>query len=187
MNPSVQEILKVVEDVPSQKIILLPNNKNIILTANQTKELTPKQVVVIPTKTMPQGVAALIAFNYEGTLDENIKAMEDAIALVKTVEITRAIRTTKIKGLQIKEGQAIGIIDDKDIIAAGDSVTDILFESIEKAGANSAEVITLYYGIDVEKPQAETIIEQIHAKYPGKQVEVVAGKQPNYLYIVSLE
>lgn len=187
MNPSVQEILKIVEEVPSQKIILLPNNKNIILTTNQTKELTSKQVIIIPTKTMPQGVAALIAFNYEGTLDENAKSMEDAIALVTTVEITRAIRTTKIKGLQIKEGQAIGIIDDKDIIAAGDNVTDILFESIHKAGANSAEVITVYHGIDIEQPQADAIVKQIQKEYPDKQVEVVAGKQSNYPYIVSLE
>jgi DAK2 domain fusion protein YloV len=187
MNPSVQEILKVVEQVQSQKIILLPNNKNIVLTAAQIKEITAKQVIVIPTKTMPQGIAALIAFNYEGTLDENVKVMEDAIELVKTVEITRAIRTTKIKGLQIKEGQVIGIIDDKDIVAAGDSITDVLFESIDKAGASTAEVITIYYGIDVEQSQAETIVEQIRTKYPDKQVEVVAGKQPNYLYIISLE
>jgi len=187
INPSVQEILQVVGQVPSQKIILLPNNKNIVLTAGHIKELTSKQVIVIPTQTMPQGVSALIAFNYEGTLDENAKAMEEAITLVKTVEITRAIRTTKVKGLQIKEGQAIGIIDDKDIVAAGDSISDILFESIDKAGTDSSEVITIYYGIEVEQSQAETIVKQIRTKYPDKQVEVVAGKQPNYFYIVSLE
>jgi dihydroxyacetone kinase-like predicted kinase len=183
----VQEILKIVGEVPSQKIIVLPNNRNIILTANQAKELSPKQIHIIPTKTMPQGIAALIAFNYEGTLDENLKSMEDAMALVKTIEITRAIRTTKIKGLQIKEGQAIGIIDDQNIISAGDDINDILFESINKAGAKSSEVITVYYGSDIEQPQAETIVKQIQKDYPDKQVEVVAGKQPNYLYIVSLE
>ena len=157
-------------EVQSQKIIVLPNNRNIILTANQAKDLSPKQVNIIPTKTMPQGIAALIAFNYEGTLDENLKSMEEAVALVKTIEITRAIRTTKIKGLQIKEGQAIGIIDDQDIIAAGDNVNDILFESINKAGAKSSEVITVYYGIDIEQPQAETIVKQIQKDYPDKPI-----------------
>ncbi|MBM4451522.1 MAG: DAK2 domain-containing protein [Chloroflexi bacterium] len=187
MNPSVQEILQVVGSVPSQKIILLPNNKNVVLAASQIQQLTSKQIIVIPSKTMPQGIAALIAFNYEGNLEENARIMEEAIAAVKTVEITRSVRTTQIKGLKIKEGQAIGIIDDKDIVAAGDSTTDVLFETINKAGADSAEVITVYYGTDVEQSQAEEIVAQVRSKYPDKQVEMVAGKQPHYHYIVSLE
>jgi len=187
MNPSVQEILQTVESVPSQKIILLPNNKNVVLTAGQIQQLTPKQIIVIPSKTMPQGIAALIAFNYEGNLEENARIMEDAIAAVKTVEITRAVRTTQIKGLKIKEGQAIGIIDDKDIVAAGDSIADVLFEAIDKAGAGSAEVVTVYYGADAEQTQAEEAVAQIRSKYTDKQVEMVAGKQPHYHYIVSLE
>jgi dihydroxyacetone kinase-like predicted kinase len=187
MNPSVQEILQAVEAVPLQKIILLPNNKNIVLTAGQIQQLTSKQITVIPSKTMPQGIAALIAFNYEGNLEENARIMEEAVAAVKTVEITRAVRTTQIKGLKINEGQAIGIIDDKDIVAAGDNTTGVLFEAIEKAGAGSAEVITVYYGADVEQTQAEETVGQIRSKYPDKQVEMVAGKQPHYHYIVSLE
>jgi DAK2 domain fusion protein YloV len=187
MNPSVQEILQAVEAVPLQKIILLPNNKNIVLTASQIPQLTSKQITVIPSKTMPQGIAALIAFNYEGNMEENARIMEEAVAAVKTVEITRAIRTTQIKGLKINEGQAIGIIDDKDIVAAGDNTTDVLFEAINKAEAGLSEVITVYYGADVEQAHAEETVQQIRSKYPDKQVEMVAGKQPHYQYIVSLE
>ena len=187
MNPSVQEILQAVESVPSQKIILLPNNKNIILTASQVQPLTPKVVAVIPTRTLPQGVAALIAFNYEGTLEENAQAMEEATATVKTVEVTKAVRNTQIKGLKMKKGQAIAIVDDEEIVAAGDSMAEVLFEAIDKAGTELAEVVTLYYGAAVEAAQAEQIVEELRNKYPGKQVEMVSGGQPHYSFVVSLE
>jgi len=187
MNPSVQEILQVVEAVPSQKIILLPNNKNIILTASQVQPLTSKEVAVIPTRTMPQGVAALIAFNYEGSLEENAEAMEESMATVKTVEITKAVRNTQIKGLKMRKGQAIAIVDDEDIVAVGDSVAEVLFEAVAKAGIELAEVVTLYYGAEVETAQAEQVTEEIRNRYPGKQVEMVCGGQPHYDYIISLE
>jgi len=143
--------------------------------------------VVIPTKTVPQGIAALISFNYEGTLEENKQFMEEAIAAVKTVEITRAVRDVQIKGLKIKKGQAIGIIDDADIVAAGNSEDEVLFETIAKAGIDSAEVVTIYHGVDVEASQAERVAQQIRDKYTESQVETVAGNQPHYSYIVSLE
>lgn len=187
MNPSVQEILQAVESVPAQKIILLPNNRNIILAASQIHSLTSKEVTVIPTRTMPQGIAAIIAFNYEGGLEENVQAMEEVIATVKTVEITKAARTTQIKGLKIKKGQAIAIVDDEDLVAAGDSITGVLFQALGKAGIKSAEVITVYFGADVETPEAEQVNQEIRKKYPEKQVEMVSGGQPHYYYIVSLE
>jgi len=187
MNPSVQEILQAVESVPSQKVILLPNNKNIILTASQVQPLTSKEVVVVPTRTLPQGVAALIAFDYEGTLEENAQAMKEAVATVKTVEVTRAVRTTQIKGLKVAKGQAIAIVDDEEIVAAGDSAAQVLFEAIDEAGVESLEVLTVYYGGDVEVAEAERIVERIQNKYPEKQVEMVSGGQPHYDYIVSLE
>ncbi len=187
MNPSVQEILQIVEAVPSQKIIILPNNKNIILTASQVQPLTSKEVAVIPTRTMPQGVAALIAFNYEGSLEENAEAMEESVATVKTVEITKAVRNTQIKGLKMRKGQAIAIVDDEDIVAAGDSVAEVLFEAVAKAGIELAEVVTLYHGAEVETAQAEQVTEEIRKRYPGKQVEMVCGGQSHYDYIISLE
>jgi DAK2 domain fusion protein YloV len=187
MNPSVQEILQAIELVPSQKVVLLPNNKNIILAASQVQSLTSKEVAVIPTRTMPQGIAALIAFNYEGGMEENVQAMEEAVATVKTVEITEAARSTKLQGLKINKGQAIAIVDDGNLVAAGDNTADVFFEAIDKAGVDSAEVVTVYYGADVETAQAEQLIQKVHDKYPEKQVEVVSGGQPHYRYIVSLE
>jgi len=190
MNPSVQEILQAVESVPSQKVILLPNNKNIILAASQVPSLTSKEVAVVPTRTMPQGIAALIAFNYEGGMEENVQAMEEAVATVKTVEITEAARSTQLQGLKIKKGQAIAIVDDENLVAAGDNTAEVLFEAIDKAGIESSEVVTVYYGADIESAQVEQVeqvVQKIRDKYPEKQVEIVSGGQPYYRYIVSLE
>jgi len=187
MNPSVREILQAVESVPSERVIVLPNNKNIILSASQVQPLTSKKVATIPTRTLPQGVAALLAFNYEETFEENVKFMEDAVSAVKTIEITRAVRTTRLNGLDVKEGQIISIIDDDTLIAAGDSVPEVVFETLGKAGIESIEVLTIYYGADVQEAKANELVKSIHNKYPEKQVEVVNGGQPHYLYIISLE
>jgi dihydroxyacetone kinase-like predicted kinase len=187
MNPSVQELLQAVEAVRSQKIILLPNNKNIILAASQVQPLTSKEVAVIPTRTMPQGISSLIVFNYEADMKENVHAMTEAIAAVKTVEITEAARSTQLQGLKIEKGQAIAIVDDDKLIAAGDDIDKVLLEALDKTGVGSAEVVTVYYGADVTKDKAEQVIDEIRDKYPGKQIELVAGGQPHYPYIVSLE
>jgi len=165
----------------------LPNNKNIIPTASQVQPLTSKEVAVVPTRTFPQGVAALIAFNYEDSLGENAQAMEEAIATVKTVEVTNAVRDTQMKGLKVSKGQAIAIVDDEELVAAGDSMAEVVFEALDKVGVESAEVVTLYYGADVEVAQAEQIIQELRNKHPDKQVEIVSGGQPHYGYIVSLE
>ncbi len=187
MNPSVKEILAAVEAVEPDKVILLPNNKNIILTASQIKELTRKSVEVIPSRTIPQGITALMIFNYESTLEENIKSMSEAIKSVKTVEVTTAARSTQIHGLKIKQGQAIGIIDDTDLVAAGDDVQDVLVRSLDKGGISAVEMITIYYGADLPGEQAEEVGKQLKEKYPGKQIELVSGGQPHYFYVVSLE
>jgi len=187
MNPSVQELLQAVESVPSQKVILLPNNKNIVLAASQVHSLTAKELAVIPTKTMPQGIAALIAFNYEGGMEENVQAMNGAITVVKTVEITEAARNTQLHGLKIKKGQLIAIVDDENLVSAGNNLDEVLFEALDKAGIGSAEVVTVYYGTAVEAPQAEQVVNEIRLKYADKQVEMVSGGQPNYPYVVSLE
>jgi len=187
MNPSVKEILGAVDAMDAKKIILLPNNKNIILTATQIKELTQKEVEVIPTRTLPQGITALLAFNYESSLQENIEAMTEASKAVKSVEITSAARSTQIKGMKIKQGQAIAIIDDTELVAAGDDVTEVLFSGLNKANIESAELITLYYGADLKKEKAEEVMGKLKEKYPGKQIELVSGGQPHYFYIVSIE
>ena len=187
MNPSVKEILEAVEAVEPAKVILLPNNKNIILTASQIKELTKKSVEVIPSRTMPQGITALMIFNYESTLEENIQSMSEAIKSVKTVEITTAARSTQIHGLKVKQGQAIGIIDDTELVAAGDDIKDVLLRSLDKGGISAVEMVTLYYGADLKAEQAEEVVKGLKEKYPGKQIELVSGGQPHYFYVVSLE
>jgi DAK2 domain fusion protein YloV len=187
MNPSVKEILAAVEAVEPSKVILLPNNKNIILTASQIKDLTKKSVEVIPTRTIPQGITALMIFNYESTLEENIQSMSEAVKSVKTVEITTAARSTQIHGLKVQQGQAIGIIDDTELVAAGDDVQDVLMRSLDKGGISSVEMITIYYGADLQAETAEEVVNRLKEKYPGKQIELVSGGQPHYFYVVSLE
>jgi hypothetical protein len=187
MNPSVKEILAAVDGIDAQKVILLPNNKNIILTASQIQELTKKSIEVIPTRTLPQGITALLTFNYESPLEENVKMMSEATKGVKSIEITTAARSTQIHGLKIKQGQAIGIIDDTDLVAAGDDVTEVLFSTLEKGGIETAELVTLYYGADLKPEQAEAVQNMVKEKYPGKQIELVSGGQPHYFYIVSVE
>ena len=186
MNPSVSELLKAIESVPADKVILLPNNKNIILTATQALSLTSKKVKVVPTRSIPQGVAALLAFDFELDVEANAEAMEEAASRVKTVEITKAIRTTQVGGLKIRKGQAIGLLDDE-LVAAGDSIVQVLTDSLAKAGIEQAEVVTIYYGADIQPAEAEEIAAKIRRGYPYLQVEVVHGGQPHYNYIVSLE
>ena len=187
MNPSVKEILECVEAMNSRKILLLPNNKNIILTASQIKELTTKEIEVISSRTLPQGITALLSFNFESTMAENVQSMGEAIKSVKTVEVTTAARSTQIRGLKIKQGQAIGIIDDTDLVAAGDDVITVLLESLKVGGIDAVELVTLYYGEDVKPEQADEVVKGLRERYPGKQFELVSGGQPHYFYIVSLE
>ncbi len=189
MNPSVRELLQAVESAPSDNIILLPNNKNIILTASQVKSLSPKEVKVIPTKTVPQGIAALLAFNYEMSLEQNSQTMEQAIPTVQTIEITRAVRGTQINGQKIKEGQFIAILNDENLIVSSNNtndISDIIFESLTKADIEKTEMITIYYGAEAQSAEAEDIARRIRNKYQT-EVEVVRGNQPHYNYIISLE
>jgi len=189
MNPSVRELLQAVESAPSDNIILLPNNKNIILTASQVKSLSPKEVKVIPTKTVPQGIAALLAFNYEMSLEQNSQTMEQAIPTVQTIEITRAVRGTQINGQKIKEGQFIAILNDEHLIVSSNNtndISDIIFESLTKADIEKTEMITIYYGAEAQSAETEDIARRIRNKYQT-EVEVVRGNQPHYNYIISLE
>jgi DAK2 domain fusion protein YloV len=186
MNPSTKDILQAVEAAPSEKIIILPNNKNIITTAEQVQSLTQKQVQVVPTRTIPQGVVALLAFDYEADFKTNARIMESAIPTVKSIEITRSVRSTKVNGLKIKRKQPIGILDG-DLVAAGISDADVLHKIISELGMEKAEVVTIYHGESVETAEAEEISAGIAEKYPHLQVEVVRGGQPHYSYIVSVE
>ncbi len=186
MNPSTKDILQAVESAPSDKIIILPNNKNIILAAEQVQSLTQKQVAVVPSTTIPQGVVALLAFDYEADFKTNTRIMENAISTVKSIEITRSVRSTKVNGLKIKRKQPIGLLDGK-LVVAGISDIDVLNKLLDKMEMDKAEIVTIYHGEDVETAEAEQISAGITEKYPRIQVEVVRGGQPHYSYIISVE
>jgi dihydroxyacetone kinase-like predicted kinase len=186
MNPATKDLLQAAEKAPSDKVIILPNNKNIVLTANQVQSLTQKTICVVPSKTIPQGVAALLAFDYEADFETNTKLMTEALASVKSVEVTHAIRPAKLNGLSIKKKDAIGFLDGA-LMAVGENTPQVINETLDKAGLNKAEVVTLYYGEEAQEAEANQIKDMISTTYPQLQVEVVNGGQPHYEYIISVE
>jgi len=186
MNPSTKELLQAVKKVSSNKIILLPNNKNIILTAQQVQKLTDKTIEIVPSETIPQGVAALLAFDYEADFPTNARLMREALSNVKTIEITRAVRAAHLNGLNIKKKQTIGLLDG-DLLTAGNDSLEILTKMLARLHLRNTEIITIYYGADTDEAEAEAVSTTILAKYPGVQVEVIKGGQPYYNYIVSIE
>ncbi|MFC1940870.1 DAK2 domain-containing protein [Chloroflexota bacterium] len=186
MNPSTKDLLQAVKTVDSDKVIILPNNSNIVLTAEQVQSLTDKRIEVVPTKTMPQGVAALLAFDYEADFETNAELMRESKTIIKTIEITQAMRSTHLNGLSIKKRQTIGLLDGE-LLAAGDNPVDVLNKMLAKLDLNKAEIITIYYGADIKLTEAEQISTSIREQYPQLQVEVIQGGQPHYNYIVSIE
>jgi DAK2 domain fusion protein YloV len=186
MNPSVRELWQAVESAPSDNIILLPNNKNIVSAASQVQSLTSKKVKVIPTRNIPQGIAAFLAFDYDMNLEQNAQAMEKAISKVRAIEITRAVRGTRLNGLEIRKGQFIAILNDEDLIARADKIKDVIFEALGKAGVEKAGIVTVYYGAEIKDVEAQEIAQEIRDRY-HTEVEVVYGGQPHYNYIISLE
>jgi len=186
MNPSTKDLLQAVESVFTDKVIILPNNKNIVATANQVHSLTTKTIEVVSSETIPQGVAALLAFDYEANLETNTEIMKKAISAVRTIEITRAVRSTQLGGLKIKKKQPIGFLDG-DLVAVGASTADVLNQTLARLELDKAEVITIYYGADTEPAEAEQISTSIREQHPQLQIEVVRGGQPHYNYIVSIE
>ena len=157
-----------------------------MLTANQVQSLTNKTIEVVPTETVPQGVAALLAFDYEADLETNIQLMEKAKSAVRSIEVTRAIRSTKLNGQKIKKKQAMGFLDGN-LVAVSDMATGALNEVLAELDLDKAEVITIYYGADTEPAEAEQISATICQQHPQLQVEVVKGGQPHYNFIISVE
>lgn len=186
MNPSTEEILRVVESVPAAKVIILPNNKNIILAAQQAQELSQKAVVVVPTQSIPQGVAALLAFNHQAGLEENAKGMARAMEDVCTGEVTTATRDVTLNGVTVRQGQIIGLMDDQ-LVVSGDKVDEVVEALLEQMEVSEREIITLYYGAGVRQDEAEDLVQRLREKYPDQSFEIVYGGQPYYFYILSAE
>ena len=188
MNPSTEQFLKVVEQLPTDKVLILPNNGNVVLAAQQAADLAPagKHIVVVPTKTVPQGIAAQLAFNAQSTLEANVAAMEHAAHHIQTGEVTTATRDVEMNGVQVKQGRFIGLLNDM-LSTSGDSIKDVVWGLLEQMGTADREIITLYYGNGVQRAEAEALAQAIRERYPSQEIEIVEGGQPHYFYILSTE
>lgn len=187
MNPSTQELLEAVQRCSTPKVILLPNNGNVIMSARQVPELaTGKEVYVIPSDSLPQGVGALLAFNFEADFATNCQAMEEASKRVQTAEITQAVRTVQIDGINVTEGDIIGLVNNRLVTAGTDSQT-VVHDTLARMNVNQYEIVTLYSGTGVSPTAANEMAQQIKEWFPEQEIEVVRGGQPYYDYIISAE
>ena len=191
MNPSTADILDAVAKVNADTVIVLPNNKNIILAANQAAIMSEdsddgKRIVVVPSKTVPQGITAIINYIPDSPVDDIVSAMTDALSTVSTGEVTYAVRDTVIDDVQIKQGDYMGI-GDSGILAVGGEIADVTFDMLDKMMNDDLELISVYYGEEVDENDAEALRSRIADAYPQCDVELQFGGQPIYYYVVSAE
>ena len=186
MNPSTQEIINAFENLPTDQVIILPNNKNIILAANSAAELTVKKVAVIPSRTVPQGLAAMMRLAPDGNFDEIVREMTEALDGVESGEITTATRSVEIDGVAVKEGQTI-VLHNGQLILATDGVEQACLGLLEMAHADDYELITMFYGADMPKNEVNRIADIVRRAYPNQEVEVQEGGQPHYQFIIAIE
>jgi hypothetical protein len=186
MNPSTEDILKAVESVYCDNIFIFPNNSNIILAANQAREISSKNIFVIPTKTIPQGISALLVYDETADPMENVVAMNEAILNVKTGQVTFAVRDTIINEIDIKKDDIIALYD-SNIICNGNDVAKQTLDLVYNMVEEDDSLITIIYGKEVEESSAREVADKISEKYPDCDVEVIDGGQPLYYYIISVE
>ena len=187
VNPSTQDIMDAVEKVNADSVFILPNNKNIILAAEQAQNMIHgKEIIVVPSKTIPQGISALVNYLPDKSVRENETLMRDEIRLVKTVELTYAVRDTKIDEQTIHAGDIMGVADNG-IIAVGNDISETAFESVKGLVAEDSELISIYYGRDTKEEDAQALCDKIQEEFPDCEVEVNSGGQPLYYYIISIE
>lgn len=186
MNPSTQDILSSINEIDAENIIVFPNNKNIIMAANQAKDLSEKNVYVIPTTTMPQAITCLAEFDYDGEAQANIENLAEAIKNVKTGSVTYAVRDTEIDGNNIKENDILGLIEGK-IKKIGNNVYEVCEDIIDSMIDDNSELISVYYGKDCDNGEVEKLVKKLEKKYSTKDVQCSFGEQPLYYFIVSVE
>lgn len=187
MNPSTEDVLQAISHVNAKTVFIFPNNKNIILAANQARDLTEdKNIVVIPTKTIPQGITALISYVPDKTVEQNTEEMMEAMGNVKTGQITYAVRDTRIDDKEIRQGDIMGI-GDHGILAVGKEIEDTAVATVQEMADEDSEIISVYYGADVTAEDAEQLAERLEELYPDFDVELNEGGQPIYYYVVSVE
>ena len=186
MNPSTQELLKAFEDLPTDQVIILPNNKNIILAAQAAKEVTVKKVHIVPSRTIPQGLAAMMQLNLDGDLEKIAEKMVKALDDVITGEITVATRTVEIDGVSVEKNQVIVLLNGK-LVCSAASLEDAVMTFLERASAKEYELITLFYGQDLPATEANRISDKVRSSYPSLELELQDGGQPHYQFIISVE
>ena len=186
MNPSTQDILEAVNKVPAETVFILPNNKNIIMAAEQVADLTPKQVVVIPSKTVPQGVTAMLSFNPEGSIEENTEALTEALSTVDTMQITYAARNSDFDGYDIHEGDYLALYGSQ-LFGTSQDIKVLLKSLAEKVRDDGKEYITIYYGADVKEKHAQKAADLFADICPNADVNLLCGGQPVYYYLISAE
>ena len=187
MNPSTEDMLNAIDKVNARTIYIFPNNKNIVLAANQARDLTEdKEVVVVPTKTVPQGISAIISYVPEKDTKENLEAMKEAIANVKTGQITYAVRDTRIDDKEIHEGDIMGL-GDSGLLAVGSERSQIAVETVKAMVDEDSEIVSVYYGADVTEEEAQELCETLESEFPDCEVELNMGGQPIYYYVISVE
>ena len=187
MNPSTEDMLKAIEMINADTIFIFPNNKNIILAANQARDLTEdKKIIVVPTKNVPQGISALISFVPDISPEENLETMMEEAERVKTGQITYAVRDTVIEGTEIHQDDYMGI-GDAGILSNGRDIDEVMLNMLDKMITEETELVSIYYGSDVKEEEAQALLEKIQGKYDSVDVEFQNGGQPVYYYIVSAE
>jgi DAK2 domain fusion protein YloV len=186
MNPSIEDLLEAVDSLPYAEALLLPNNKNVIAAARQVDQLSAKKVHVLDTKTMPQGIAAVVAFHPERPIEQNLAAMKEAAAHVQTIEVTHAVRDSRSNGVTVKKGDVIALVNDR-LQHAGGGYTDVVKDALQKLGAGDYELVTVYRGQQATDGEAEALTATIRGCFPEIDVEVQAGGQEHYPFILSVE
>jgi dihydroxyacetone kinase-like predicted kinase len=185
-NPSTEEIFQAIEESPTNRVIVLPNNKNVFLAAEAARDLSQKQVAVVPTRNIPQGVSALLSLDRDNDVESAAAAMAEAAALVRTGEITRATRSVALNGVDVEEGEIIGLLDGN-LCASGANIQTVVNEVLSCMELDTAEILSIYYGADVAAEEAEQLGQYVRSRYPDIEVEVVVGGQAHYFYIFGAE
>ena len=186
MNPSTQDMLEAIEKLNAEHIFILPNNKNIIMAANQAAEISDKDIRVIPTKTIPQGITCITMFNPEADVEENTEELKEAMEMVKTTSVTYAVRDTEVDGKEIKEGNILGLVEGK-IKEVGEDPYKVAEDLIDSSVDEDSELITIFYGKDCEEEKVDALIEKLEGKYEDLDVQCYNGEQPLYYFIMSVE
>ena len=186
MNPSANDIATAADKVNAKNIFIFPNNKNIIMSAEQANDITDKNIIVVPTRSIPEGISAVLTFDANSSIDENLENMKEAINVVRSASVTYAVRTTNVDGIDVKEGDIMGL-DEHSVLTTGNDISETTVDLVSKVVAEDTSNITLFYGEGVSEEDASALQSKLEEKYTNIDISIVFGGQPVYYYIISIE